>query len=96
MKQRLYIQLFLTLVLWSVAGGWWSKALAQVRRVNQDGSNAALYDSGDTYIVDSQSGTYIDGAGNRTTWGRDTTRAGSEKKIPIGQFQWVLEPRLGT
>ena len=70
--------------------------LAQVHRVNQDGSNAALYDDGDTYIVDSKTGTYIDGAGNRTTWGRDTTRFKNKKNIPIGQFQWVLEPRLGT
>ena len=71
-------------------------ASAQVHRVNQDGSNAALYDDGDTYLVNSEYGSYTDGAGNRTTWGRDTTKYKSEKKIPIGQFQWVLEPRLGT
>ena len=70
--------------------------MAQVHRVNKDGSNAALYDDGDGYIVDSQSGMIIDGAGNRTTWGRDTTRNKGKKNIPIGQFQWVLEPRLGT
>lgn len=68
---------------------------AQVHRVNQSGSNAALYDDGDTYLVNG-SGAYVDGAGNRTTWGRDTTRSSSKKNIPIGQFQWVLEPRLGT
>lgn len=73
-----------------------SAALAQVHRVNQDGSSTALYDDGDSYAVDSKSGTYIDGAGNRTTWGRDTTKHKGEKDIPIGQFQWVLEPRLGT
>ena len=71
-------------------------ASAQVHRVNKDGSNAALYDDGETFIVNSESGTYVDGAGNRTTWGRDTTRFKNKKNIPIGQFQWVLEPRLGT
>ena len=69
---------------------------AQVHRVNKDGSNAALYDDGETYIVAPEKGSYTDGAGNRTTWGRDTTRHKGEKDIPIGQFQWVLEPRLGT
>ena len=89
MNRRLYILLlFITCFL--------LPASAQVHRINKDGSNAALYDDGETYIVDENSGTIVDGAGNRTTWGRDTTRAGSEKKIPIGQFQWVLEPRLGT
>lgn len=70
--------------------------LAQVHRVNKDGSSASLYDDGDGYLVDTQSGTIIDGAGNRTTWGRDTTRHKGKKDIPIGQFQWALEPRLGT
>ena len=69
--------------------------LAQVR-VNQDGSNANLYDDGDSYYIERQSGSYVDGAGNRTTWGRDTTKFKNKKDIPIGQFQWVLEPRLGT
>lgn len=32
--------------------------------------------------------------GQRTTWGRDTTK--KDKEIPIGLFQWVIEPRLGT
>ena len=71
-------------------------ASAQVHRVNKDGSNAALYDDGETYMVAPENGSYIDGAGNRTTWGRDTTRFKNKKDIPIGQFQWVLEPRLGT
>ena len=72
------------------------QASAQVHRVNKDGSNAALYDDGETYVVSPEDGSYIDGAGNRTTWGRDTTRFKNKKNIPIGQFQWVLEPRLGT
>lgn len=80
--------------LFEFCNGEW--ATAQVHRVNRDGSNAALYDDGDTYVVSPEHGTYVDGAGNRTTWGRDTTRFKSTKNIPIGQFQWVLEPRLGT
>lgn len=74
----------------------WSMAMAQVHRINQDGSNAALYDDGDGYYVEDRPGSYTDGAGNRTTWGRDTTRFKNKKDYPIGQFQWVLEPRLGT
>ncbi|MBR5393742.1 MAG: putative porin [Bacteroidaceae bacterium] len=70
--------------------------MAQVHRINQDGSNAALYDDGDGYYVEDRPGSYTDGAGNRTTWGRDTTRFKNKKDYPIGQFQWVLEPRLGT
>ena len=89
MNRRLYILLLLVLANCSMA-------LAQAHRVNQDGSNAALYDDGDTFIVGQESGTYVDGAGNRTTWGRDTTKYRSEENIPIGQFQWILEPRLGT
>lgn len=88
MNRRLYILLFFICAL--------LPAGAQVHRVNQDGSNAALYDDGDTYIVAPENGSYVDGAGNRTTWGRDTTRFKNKKNIPIGQFQWVLEPRLGT
>ena len=95
MDRRLCILLFLFLAGWPMFRVPGTTALAQVR-VNRNGSNAALYDDGDTYIVDSESGTYIDGAGNRTTWGRDTTRFKNKKNIPIGQFQWVLEPRLGT
>lgn len=89
MSRRLYISLLFLCTLLT--------ASAQVHRVNKDGSNAALYDDGETYIVRGDDyGSYTDGAGNRTTWGRDTTKHKGEKPIPIGQFQWVLEPRLGT
>ena len=44
----------------------------------------------------SDQGDYSDPAGNRTTWGRDSTKHAKQKKIPVGMFQWVLEPRLGT
>lgn len=88
MYRRLYISLLFLCSLLS--------ASAQVNRVNRDGSNAALYDDGETYVVGDGYGSYTDGAGNRTTWGRDTTRFKNKKNIPIGQFQWVLEPRLGT
>ena len=96
MKSRLCLRLLLLLVPWLVLNGPWSMVFAQVHRVNQDGSDAALYDNGDGYYIDGQSGSYTDGAGNRTTWGRDTTRFKNKKDYPIGQFQWVLEPRLGT
>ena len=88
MNRRLYILLYIVCFL--------LPASAQVQRVNKDGSDAALYDDGETYVLSPESGTYVDGAGNRTTWGRDTTRFKDKKNIPIGQFQWVLEPRLGT
>ena len=73
MNRRLYILLFLLLAPCSLL-------LAQVR-VNQDGSNAALYNTGDSYYIDSQNGSYVDGAGNRTTWGRDTTKFKNKKDI---------------
>ena len=87
MYRRLTILLFFLCAL---------SASAQVQRANKNGNNSALYDDGNGYFMDSQSGMIIDGAGNRTTWGRDTTRNKGKKNIPIGQFQWVLEPRLGT
>lgn len=31
---------------------------------------------------------------NRMTWGRDTTK--HDKPVPIGIFQWRIDPRLGT
>ena len=96
MKRRLCIRLLLLFVLCIMVDSQWSMAMAQVHRVNQDGSNAALYDDGDGYYVEDRPGSYTDGAGNRTTWGRDTTRFKNKKDYPIGQFQWVLEPRLGT
>ena len=96
MNRTTYIQLFLLLALWWGGSSQWSLVLAQAHRVNQDGSNTTLYDDGDSYILAPEHGTYVDGAGNRTTWGRDTTRFKSKKNIPIGQYQWVLEPRLGT
>jgi len=82
-KRRLYILLLLfgTLV----------PACAQVL----DGNTSTGFDENGNPLP-AGFGSYEDGAGNRTTWGRDTTKHRSEKPIPIGQFQWVLEPRLGT
>lgn len=37
-----------------------------------------------------------EGRNNRTTWGRDSTKHAKKKNIPTGQFQWILDPRLGT
>jgi len=83
MNRRLYILLLLL--------GALLPAFAQI----YDGSNMTGFDENGNPLTPEQ-GTYQDGAGNRTTWGRDTTKLRGEKKIPIGQFQWVLEPRLGT
>ena len=44
----------------------------------------------------SEQGDYTDPSGNRTTWGRDSTKHEKKKKVPVGVFQWVLDPRLGT
>ena len=90
MYRRLFILLFLLLAPCSLP------LVAQVQRTNNNGSNTSLYNDGETFINGEDYGTYVDGAGNRTTWGRDTTRYKSKKNIPIGQFQWVVEPRLGT
>lgn len=89
--------LFLLLCVLSEAG-------AQVRRIDPDSGQAGFGQGnfgqsgfGDgTGQANGQYGSYEDGAGNRTTWGRDTTKTKADKPIPIGQFQWVLEPRLGT
>ncbi len=34
--------------------------------------------------------------GTRTTWGRDTTKHKRSKPVPMGQFQWRVDRRLGT
>ncbi len=34
--------------------------------------------------------------GSRTTWGRDSTKHKKSKPIPVGQFQWRVDRRLGT
>lgn len=44
-----------------------------------------------------QSGTFDGGGGRgKVTWGRDTTSTDTETEIPIGQFQWRVDERLGT
>lgn len=42
-----------------------------------------------------QSGTINGGAG-KVTWGRDTTSTKDDVEIPVGQFQWRVDERLGT
>ncbi len=83
MKQRLITSsliFFLTLT--------WSFAQLPLKKANN---------GFDTNNNTEQNGEYRDGAGRRTTWGRDTTSTDKEEKtIPIGQFQWRIEPRLGT
>lgn len=42
-----------------------------------------------------EEGSYDERHGsNRMTWGRDTTK--HEREIPIGVFQWKIDPRLGN
>ena len=65
-------------------------AQAQVRRT-QDRQVGEDFDGTAT---ERDNGYIQDGDG--TTWGRDSTKHKKSKPIPIGQFQWVLEPRLGT
>ena len=83
MKRRLYILLLLFGVLLPICA-----------QINEGNTTTGFDENGNP--LPPNFGTYEDGAGNRTTWGRDTTKHKSEKKIPIGQFQWILEPRLGT
>ena len=72
--------------------------MAQINRSIREKVNAEGFGDGDdeNNSWNPESGSYADAAGNRTTWGRDTTKFKNKKNIPIGQFQWVLEPRLGT
>lgn len=65
-------------------------AQAQVRRT-QDRQGGEDFDGTAT---ERDNGYIQDGDG--TTWGRDSTKHKKSKPIPIGQFQWVVEPRLGT
>ena len=88
MKHNLFLAiLFLCLGL---------QANAQYTKTTPNGrqplrNNLSEYD--DQYT---DQGDYYDEAGNRTTWGRDSTKHQKQKQIPVGMFQWVLEPRLGT
>ena len=44
---------------------------------------------------DMESGNIHSGT-NHLTWGRDSTAREKESEVPIGQFQWTIDPRLGT
>ncbi len=76
----------LSFVVFLITACTWASAQMPLRRAG--GSEQEQYERG--------SGEYRDGAGNRTTWGRDTTSTKEEKSYPIGQFQWKIDPRLGT
>lgn len=80
-----YGKLLILAVAWLTA----SVANAQVGRISQNGQN----------FETSQDLENEDGENEereRTVWGRDSTKHQKSKPIPKGQFQWVLEPRLGT
>lgn len=78
-------------------------ASAQIRR-NDPMNRSTQFPQNQGFDGDNtfrQTGTYgeydeEERGGSRTTWGRDSTKHKKEKPIPMGQFQWVLEPRLGT
>lgn len=98
MNRRLYILLLLFLAKCAMFNVECSTASAQVSRsdlLNRVSSNN-VGDDDENSQWNPEGGSYMDGAGNRTTWGRDTTKFKNKKDIPIGQFQWVVEPRLGT
>ena len=65
-------------------------------RYSNQNRRTSIRDNQSGYDEYSEQGDYSDPAGNRTTWGRDSTKHAKQKKIPVGMFQWVLEPRLGT
>lgn len=100
MKHRSYILVTLLAITYLSAN-------AQIRRMNPDrngvGNPTSYNNSGfgnegefNNGIIN-QNGEYTDGnESNRTTWGRDSTKHQKETPIPMGQFHWVLEPRLGT
>ena len=77
-----------------------AEAVAQnlpTRRVGMDNqqfsTNGDGYGNPDHTDFDNESGDKTVGS-NRMIWGRDTTK--QDKKVPIGIFQWTIDPRLGT
>ncbi len=72
---------------------------AQVKMTKEQ---SGTVDNRQAYGLENGGGEYGDDTEERsskskgTTWGRDSTKHKKEKPIPIGQFQWTLEPRLGT
>ena len=62
-----------------------------------NGQNTLKTQDNTGYNEFDEPGNYRDGAGNSLSWGgRDTTSHKDGKPIPIGIFQWVIDPRLGT
>lgn len=75
------------LILILIAGV--NSAQAQMpMRLNPDDNTGGSFDN--------QSGQYENGSNGRLTWGRDSTARKKGKQIPIGQFQWRIDERLGT
>lgn len=95
MKQRLFFLILLVLTVLSLP--------AQIRK-NVPTEGFGTYNSGgDTYTDRTfrQTGQYDDDEDEeegrtRSTWGRDSTKHKKQEDIPVGQFQWIIEPRLGT
>lgn len=73
-------------------------ALAQQTLRRDSRTNSGISQSGSLGgdgFGNGESGYTFDNQGNsRQTWGRDTTK--HDKPVPIGIFQWKIDPRLGN
>ncbi|MBO7068829.1 MAG: putative porin [Bacteroidaceae bacterium] len=87
-------KLFITILLLFL--GIYASAQDEPRRLQTLNGRTPINNNQSGFGDYSEQGNYYDEAGNRTTWGRDSTKHGKQKKIPVGMFQWILEPRLGT
>lgn len=60
-------------------------AQVERRQTNDAGDNTSMDMSGD-----------IQNGSNRLSWGRDTTSTKGQKELPMGIFQWKVDPILGN
>ncbi len=84
LKTKHFILIFLS--CWLLA----SPMAGQSIRPARENMTGMMNDGDDLDGQDMQHGT------NRLQWGRDTTSTKGEKEIPIGLFQWRIDPILGN
>ena len=77
----------LLLILFLMANAFCLKAQTNIPQNLDDSGNMTMGQGG---------GHYDNGTNGHLSWGRDTTARKKAKAIPIGQFQWVIDERLGT
>ena len=77
------------LILILIAGTVRTQAQTPMQRIQADGN------TGNNNMLN-QGGHYENGSNGHLTWGRDSTARKKGKEIPIGQFQWRIDERLGT